>query len=276
MEIQNQDQEKNWKDIEKAQRRGKITGGVLIVAIGSVFLAKELGIQIPFWVLSWKMLLIALGIITAVKHKFMHPGWIILIGVGSIFLISDIYPDLHIRPFLWPVIIIMVGLVIIFKPRRKHRPFGRHQWREEHLKRWHGHDKHNYKNRHSRPPFCEVEEPSPTDEDYIESTAVLAGVKKNIISKTFKGGEIVNVFGGTELNLMQADLEDKATLEITQVFGGTKLIVPSHWEVKSEMSVTVLGSVEDKRVMSPALSTEPRKVLVLVGTTVFGGIEIRS
>lgn len=83
------------------------------------------------------------------------------------------------------------------------------------------------------------------------------------------------MFGGTELNLMQADIEEKATLEITQVFGGTKLLVPAHWEIKSEI-VAVLGSVEDKRPVQPNVSSEPAKTLVLVGTVVFGGIEIKS
>src|SRR6185369_477399 len=95
-------------------------GGLLIVVIGSLFLARELGAEIPFWVFTWKMLLIGIGIIIAVKHKLMHPGWIFLIGVGGAFILNDVYPDMHIKPILWPSLIIMAGLVIIFKPRRKH------------------------------------------------------------------------------------------------------------------------------------------------------------
>ncbi|MBM3416907.1 MAG: hypothetical protein FJY20_10820 [Bacteroidetes bacterium] len=52
-----------------------------------------------------------------------------------------------------------------------------------------------------------------------------------MLSKDFKGGDIVNIFGGTEFNLSQADIKGRVTLEVTTIFGGTKLIVPSHWEV---------------------------------------------
>ena len=261
-----------WKEMEKSNRRGKIMGGLLIVTIGSLFLARELGVEMPVWLFTWKMLLIAAGILIAVKHKFMHPGWIFLIGVGGAFLLNDFYPDMHIKPILWPSLIIMAGLVIIFKPRRKHSDRMRQYW-----SKWHKHH-HHYRHGHYHPhqPFPPYFEKEENKEDFIDSTALFAGVKKNILSKNFKGGEITNIFGGTELNLTQADFEEKITLEITQVFGGTKLIVPANWQIKSELSVTAFGSMEDKRPIQPNVNNEPVKTLVLTGTTVFGGIEIRS
>jgi len=259
--------EKTWNDIEKSHRRGKIMGGLLVVTVGSLFLARELGMEIPFWVFSWKMLIIGLGLILAVKHKFLHPGWIVLIGVGGAFLLTDIYPDLHIKPILWPSLIIMAGFIIIFKPRRKNRHMHcSKRWKkiqEEH---------HRYHGRYEE--FYNREEP--TNEDYLDSTVLMAGVKKNVLTKNFKGGEITNIFGGTELNLSQADFEGKVKLEITQVFGGTKLVVPANWEIRSEQTVTIFGSVEDKRPTQQSTGSEPSKVLIITGTTVFGGIDIRS
>ena len=235
--------ENMWNTIEKSHRRGKIMGGLLVVTAGSLFLARELGTEIPFWVFTWKMLLIGLGLIIAVKHKFMHPGWIILIGVGGVFLLSDIYPDMNIKPVLWPVLIIIIGLAIIFKPRRK-KNFGRYR---RHWKKWE--ERHNKYHRHHYSDFYNKEELS--SDDTIESTALMAGVKRSILTKNFKGGEITNVFGGSELNMSQADFEGEVKLEITQVFGGTKLIVPANWEIRSEQSVTVFGSIEDKRALQP-------------------------
>ncbi len=255
-----------WKDLDKKHRRGKIMGGILIVTIGLLFLARELGVEIPFWVFSWKMLIIGLGLILAVKHKFLHPGWIILIAVGVAFLLTDIYPDLQIKPILWPSLIIMAGLIIIFKPRRK--TFGHYR------KHWKKHHTHNHGHYSRCEDFYNREES--INEDVIDSTTVMAGVKKNILTKNFKGGEITNVFGGTEINMSQADFEGSVKLEITQVFGGTKLIVPANWEIRSEQTVTVFGSVEDKRASQPNTTGEPVKVLIITGTTVFGGIDIRS
>lgn len=270
MEEQNMQNDGRCDDFEKTQRRGKIMGGLLIVAIGSLFLARELGMDIPFWIYSWKMLLIGLGIVIAIKHKFLHPGWIILVGIGGAFLVTDLYPEMNIKPILWPVLIILLGLFIIFKPRRKKDWYQHKHWQ----KKWH-HKQHMEQMKEYGNYFEKYAERENNKEDYIDSTVIMAGVKRNVTSKKFKGGDIVNIFGGTEVNLMQADFEDRINLEVTQVFGGTKLIIPANWEIRSEL-VTMFGSVEDKRGFQPNLGTEPAKLIVLTGTTIFGGIEIRN
>ena len=113
-----------------------------------------------------------------------------------------------------------------------------------------------------------------SSEDFTESTSIFGGIKKNILTKKFQGGDIVNIMGGTELNLMQADINGRVVLEIVQLFGGTKLIVPAHWEIKPEM-VALFGGIEDKRQVQN-VTHSPDKILVLKGTTMFGGIEIRN
>lgn len=252
--------EERWAEWEKSHRKGKIFGGLLIVAVGVVFLARELGAEIPHWVVSWKTFLIAIGLLIGIKHNFKTLGWFFPILVGSAFLIGDFFPELHIKHMLWPIILILFGLFVMFKPRRKFRG---HYWQRVENRR------HFQKRYH-----CFGADIN-TSEDYIDSTSFMGGVKKNIVSKDFKGGDITNVFGGAELNLSQADFNGTATLEITQVFGGTKLIIPSHWEIKSELT-TVMGSIEDKRQIQPNMVTDNNKILILRGTTFFGGIDIKS
>jgi predicted membrane protein len=250
--INKEQQEQMWRNWEKESRRGKVAGGFLVVIIGTLFLARELGAELPHWLFSWKTLLIGIGLVIGIKHSFRRPGWLIAIAIGSIFLLSDVYPGLIMKSVLVPVIIILAGLFMIFKPRRNYR---RRHWR-----RWQKYHGHCYNiNSHK--------------EDYLEANCVFGTVKKNIISKDFKGGEVNVVFGGAEINLNQADITDKARLEINQVFGGTTLIIPANWEIKSELT-SVLGSIEDKRPVQP--STGTGKVLILEGNTVCGGIDIKS
>jgi predicted membrane protein len=111
-------------------------------------------------------------------------------------------------------------------------------------------------------------------DDFVESTSIFGGAKKIIISKNFKGGDLVNVFGGTELDLSQADFTGTAVIELTTIFGGTKLLVPSNWSVKSD-AVTIFGGIEDKRRMQ-TITEAPEKTLLLRGTVIFGGIDIKS
>ena len=84
----------------------------------------------------------------------------------------------------------------------------------------------------------------------------------------------LNIFGGTELDLSRADINGEAIIEMTTIFGGTKLVVPSNWTVKSDAAV-IFGGVEDKRAM-PAVNEVTNKTLTLKGTVIFGGIDIKS
>ena len=56
--------------------------------------------------------------------------------------------------------------------------------------------------------------------------------------------------------------------------GGTRLIVPSHWNVISEV-VSVFGGIDDKRVLQPS-SFNADKVLIIKGTSFMGGVDISS
>lgn len=242
----------------KHSRLGKVLGGLIIIAVGTVLLAKQMGVIFPIWLFSWPMIPIIIGLYIGARHTFRARGWIIPVLIGSFFLVDKIVPDMVVSAYIWPLLIIAAGIFIMFSPQRK---WGRH-WKHRQHKRW-----ENYAAKHSH--FQD----SSTD-DRIDSVAVFGGINKNIISKDFKGGEITCFFGGAEINLSQADINGTIVLEATQVFGGTKLIVPANWKVQSEM-VAVLGGIEDRRSKSNE-NADPNKVLILKGTSVFGGLEINS
>lgn len=265
METQQENQNNDiFCKYEKDHKRGKIIGGILVILAGTLLMARELGAEIPYWVFTWKTFLIGLGIIIGIKHNFRNHIWIVLVFIGGAYLASDLYPDLAIKHLLWPILVIMFGLMMIFRPKRRFRNHYKHRewkkWHEEH--RAHRKD-YSY-------------ETGNASDDTVESVTFMGGVKKKITSKNFKSGEIVVIFGGAEIDLSQADINEQATLEIVQIFGGTKLIVPANWEIKSEL-VSVFGSIEDKRIIQPpALTNDIKKVLILRGTTIFGGTDIKS
>lgn len=237
-----------------ADHKGHIWTGVFIILIGIALL-----LPLPDWVISWQMFLVALGIFLGLRHNFRGPAWIFLVLIGGAFLINEIYPEVPIRNYIWPIVLIAVGMFILFRPRR-YRHHGKDDTETEGTTGNTGTEqKHTMEKNYS--------------EDYIDSTSIFGGVKKNVLTKNFKGGDIVNIFGGAEINLGQSDIHGRVELEVTQIFGGTKLLVPSNWEVKPEMTA-ILGGIEDKRDVTAV--TNPDKVLVLRGTSIFGGIEIKS
>lgn len=250
----------NWSK-HTHTRTGRILSGIVVVIVGSVLLARQLGVEMPSWLFTWEMLIIVIGIYIGAKHDFCKGGWFVPIIIGSIFLLDDIYPELTVGRMFWPVFIIAAGLFMILAPRKKYR----NNWRENCREDWKRKEswKENWKQENDM------------QEDVIESVSVFGGVKKNIISKDFKGGEITCIFGGAEINLSQADIKGRVVLEVTNVFGGTKLIIPPHWTVKSEM-VAILAGIDDKRPVQKDMIYDPDKVLVIHGTSTFGGIDITS
>ncbi len=250
-----------WEQrMELRSGHGHIWTGVFILLIGVAALIKATVTDLPDWVFSWQTFLIALGFFIGIKHGFKGGAWFILILIGGAFLLRDFYPELTIRRYIWPAVLITVGGFLILRPRRKN--WSQDEWCE----------KKNAGPQQGSTIFDKKE--TWGQDDFADSSCIFGGTKKNILSKDFKGGDIVNIFGGTELNLSQADIQGKVVIEITNFFGGTKLIVPSNWEVKSE-AVTIFGGLEDKRSIAAATESSG-KVLLLKGTVIFGGIEIKS
>ncbi|RYY56740.1 MAG: hypothetical protein EOO09_05105 [Chitinophagaceae bacterium] len=246
----------NW---HHDQGNSHLWTGLFILVIGGIALAKSFGAPVPKWLFSWQMLLIAIGLFTGIKKKFSDGGWFIPIIVGGAFLVNDYVMLGDLRKHIWPVVLIVVGLVFILRPKKK-RPVVFPATGEA----------------GSDAQLSQQLEDNPlrTTDDYVDSTCIFSGNKKIILSKSFRGGELVNIFGGCEVDLTQADMTMPAVLEVTAIFGGATLIIPSNWAIQSE-AVTIFGGISDRRKM-PVLNDGPKKTLILKGTMVFGGMEIKS
>ena len=237
----------NTRDNDKFHG-GRVLGGAIVVIVGSALLARQVGADFPEWLFSWPMFLIVLGIYIGARHRFRNPGWLFPVAIGTAFLLDRIVPDLEFGHFIWPVLIIGFGLAMIFRR-------GRH---DQMFKRW------------EREATTAT-----TTEGMMDSVVIFGENKKQILSKDFRGGESVCVFGGVEINLTQADINGRVIVELVQVFGGTKLIVPAHWKLETEEMVSIFGGLNDKRHLQNTV-TDQSKVIVLRGTTIFGGIDIKS
>ncbi len=102
----------------RTSRFGKVGAGLIVIAIGTVLLLKQLGYFFPAWFLSWPILLIALGLFIGFKSNFRHFGWLFPVFIGSLFLARNFFPAFEAHRFIWPVVIILLGLIIIFKKQR--------------------------------------------------------------------------------------------------------------------------------------------------------------
>jgi predicted membrane protein len=187
------------------------------------------------------------------------------IAIGALFLSNKVIPDMELSRFFWPFLIIGIGTWLVFGRKKA--------FHTEDFTNWDQAVEPEVYDTNFAGETTERPASGTLTEDKIESVSIFGGVKKNIVSKNFQGGEIVNFFGGCEINLMQADIKGRVKIEVVQVFGGTKIIVPANWTIHSEM-VAIFGGIEDKR--PPQLNAIPDKILVIEGTSIFGGIDIKS
>jgi predicted membrane protein len=221
--------------------------GVMLIIIGLLFLANTFELPMPDWFFSWPMLIIGIGLYSGIASKFKDWSWLVMIAIGFVFIIDDITGrDIKAFSLLIPAVMIYYGIRFVTKSSKK----------------IHVYDE----------VTGEVTEHT-SDGDRLSLVAAFAGNKKIIVSKNFKGGEIVSVFGGNEINLINADFEGTIKLEIVSVLGGTKLIVPANWQIKTEM-ISVFGGFDDKRNQINLTTSD--KILIIEGVNIFSGIDIRS
>ena len=243
-------------------RAGRVWKGLIILVIGLIFLVRNFGISIPHWLLSWHMLLIVIGIATGIKRQFRGGGWLIMILIGGYFTMADIV-DWNFSSYYFPVAFILLGLFIIFKPSRKDRG----QWGEKYAD-------FDTSSAAETEDFGSAETKDADSTSYIDSVNVFSGSKQRIYSKVFKGGEIVSVFGGCELDLTQADFEGIVVLDVVAIFGGLKLTIPPTWVVKSEVT-PVFGGIDDRRGVLVE-SDDPQRIIKIKGVALFGGLTITN
>ncbi len=226
----------------------KLIIGIILMVFGALLLFDTFDITnlpIRYYIFSWKTLLIAIGIVIIATKDRPTPGYV-LIGLGVVFwLPSLVNYSISFGQVFLPAILIGVGVLII--TRR---------------------GKHDKTNRVSGENNSNIS-------DYIDDVSILGGGAKIIQSKNFKGGDITAIFGGSEFNLKDAQLSpDGCSIDVFTMFGGSKLVIPDTWVVKSDM-FSIFGGFNDKRTIKPD-ETEPATVLYLKGAVIFGGMEIKS
>ena len=270
-------------EYNKPPRNGKAIAGVILLVVGGILLLRQLDLFLfPGWLFSWPMFLIIPGLYIGAKSNFQKPAWFILVLLGVAFLAEEAIGHSSGR-VIWPLTFIVGGLWMIM---RRNNKYDQEKWQQ-------------FSDKKKQPPYPGTEDPvvdytidengntntadagpskfthqTPFTEDFINTTAIFGGVDKIILSKNFRGGEILNIFGGTEIDFTKADIDGHVVMEITQVFGGTKLIIPPHWHVISNVS-SIFAAVDDKRMRHTATITN-EKVLIIKGASIFAGIDIRS
>jgi predicted membrane protein len=191
----------------------------------------------------WPAIILVIGIAYLIQCQH-GPGriWgVILTFIGAAMLLDRFY---FIRFSLWdywPLILVAVGIMMIVRASSHH-----------HRILSSGAETHDANN-------------------FIKAVAIMGGFKRINNSQDFKGGELTAIMGGFELDLRDASFQGEAVIDIFALMGGMSMRVPEDWLVIIDIS-PIMGGFEDK-TRPPK---ESSKRLVIKGTTIMGGLEIKN
>ncbi|MCI8273079.1 MAG: cell wall-active antibiotics response protein [Clostridia bacterium] len=107
-------------------------------------------------------------------------------------------------------------------------------------------------------------------EENEEYYATFSGQKLNFVQRDFKGAKLNAVFGGLDLNLKDAIIEQDKAISATAVFGGIDIIVPSNVNVEV-ISNSIFGGVSNKATDRK----ENAPTIYIKAFCLFGGVEIK-
>ena len=217
----------------------QILAGLLVLAVGVGFFIDALNIAnfkviIKDW---WPLIIVGIGLVSLMSNPraWLWPAATTAFGV--LLLLQNLnYISFSVWNLIWPTIIILVGLSILFR---------RQGW----------------------------DRPQEDNEDAVVATALFSGQNIRSVSHKFKGGSMSAVFGGIDLDLRDAKLEDKAQMDVFAAFGGIDIKVPEGWVVKVS-GLPIFGGWEDKTKKPATQAKAP--VLVIKGTCLFGGVSVKN
>lgn len=107
----------------------------------------------------------------------------------------------------------------------------------------------------------------------IHTFALMAGVRRQVISDAFRGGDASAIMGGVELDLRNAKVAEgqEVVIDAFAWWGGVEIKVPAGWRITGDV-LPLMGSFEDKTSSQGA--TGP--VLIVRGVAVMGAIEVKN
>jgi len=262
--------------------------GVILILIGGLMILGQFGIihaHMTDIVFSFPGLVIFIGLVNMINSRHKLLGILITIA-GIILIIPKINPYINYdEGTVFSIFLIMFGIYIISRRRgpssKRFRDCGPteeqiNDWKEKNREHFESRREHfenrfqNYEKRGRARYFA-----SEVNDDRIDNVAVFGGGKQILHSDNFQGGTITAIFGGSEIDLTQCKLAPGENyIDVLAIFGGTTIFVPKDWKVIVNV-FPLFGGFSIKGKKDPSVDYDPTRALIIKGTVIFGGGEIK-
>jgi predicted membrane protein len=221
--------------------------GAVILAVGTIFLLDSLGyVRARNFLQFWPLILIFVGAAKIVRHDSRIWG-IILLLFGAFLQLNQLGIGHFTWGQFWPILLITAGAMAMWSAVRARRAADA------------------------------IQSDNPDPRSTLDENAIFGGVEKRLNGREFRGGRLQAIFGGIEIDLRDADLaENEAVLFTNAIFGGIEVRVPETWFVAARGQGVFGGFSDATRYAPPVDPDRPKKTLIVLGTALFGGVEIRN
>jgi hypothetical protein len=220
-----------------------LIAGLVLSVVGVALLLDRFGlVHVENIWRFWPLFLIVPGVIKLSKGPSSRRIWGgFLVFFGTLLLLHEFQYFPYGWNYLWPLFLVFGGVLLMWQA---------------------------FESKHDSQFFL--------GEDAVKVFSVFGGSEQHINSQTFRGGELVAVFGGYQLDLTQAEIEGtQAVIDATSVFGGGEIRIPRHWNVVMK-GIGIFGGYGDETGRVPLDPTKPPKTLVVKGVAMFGGVAIKN
>ena len=268
----------------------EILVGIAILGFGAALLLANLGIfEFRDITRFWPLLLIAAGVMRLTRARFPSArGFaIFLLIAGVIMLLGNLHVVRVSWNLFWPAILIVIGLQHLlsnFDPPKATAtaaaaaPAAASSGPETPTSGPRPVDDPGAPRYDAapQPPPAAGAGPTLDPDVHLHEYCIFTGGKRRIMTNNFRGGEVIAVFGGVEVDLRGSQLgTGDAVVDITAAFGGCNIKVPTNWYVEMR-GVAAFGGYSNKTI-PPRLNPGQRiQKLTVTGTAAFGGVVIEN
>lgn len=257
---------------ENKRSSSNLLTGVFVIALGVVLLLDHMGIFAGRQFLHfWPVIFLLIGFAKLFQSSQISGrvwgGILILMGVAL--QLNELgYLSVSFSQ-IWPVFIIIAGVMLIVREME-----GKGSFRLVHKIKAGTED--------ATRNFYGIRWPSSGDSS-MDSVSIFGSTKRRITTRDFRGGKLIAMFGGFNIDLREADMEgNEAVIEANAVMGGGEIRVPYSWSVTVQGVGIFGGYVDETQALpvqpgqAPAANPAPTRHLIVKGVAIFGGIVVKN
>ena len=215
--------------------------GLIVLVIGVGFMLQAVGVWDFGGVAAtyWPLLLVLIGIVEAANRSISWIWGLVLIAIGAYLQLEHLsIITVSFGAIFWPALLILVGAWFAF---------GRGGGRGGTV----------------------------LSGKKAELFSLFGGSQTVFHSESFEGGSVTALFGGSTLDLREAQIAAQgAQMDLTAIFGGVDVFVPESWKVIAT-GVPIFGGWENKTRLSK-VEDPAAPVLTVRCLAIFGGVEIKN